>query len=273
MAKMQSLTAKTFEKICFIATDMDGTLTRHGRFTPALLQALTDLTEADITVLIVTGRSAGWVSAIAHYLPVAGAIAENGGALFIPRCDRDTTAPELLVPITDLIQHRQALQTAFQSLQVKFPHLREAADNAYRLTDWTFDVAGFSVVELDWMRDHLAQQGWGFTYSTVQCHIKLAEQEKSAGLQSVLQRHFPQIDRTQLITVGDSPNDESLFNPDLFPVSVGVANIRDYCDRMQYQPHYITTAAEAEGFCELAQYFPSPQKTRDCQKTNPLPKS
>ena len=74
-----------------IATDMDGTLAQQGKFTASLLHALEDLSAADIPVLIVTGRSAGWVSGLATYLPVAGAmapatgkqIAENGG-LFYP---------------------------------------------------------------------------------------------------------------------------------------------------------------------------------------------
>ena len=64
-----------FSDIRLIATDMDGTLTQSGKFTPALLQALTDLTAANIQVIVTTGRSAGWVSGLATYLPVDGAIA------------------------------------------------------------------------------------------------------------------------------------------------------------------------------------------------------
>jgi hydroxymethylpyrimidine pyrophosphatase-like HAD family hydrolase len=71
-------------QVALVATDMDGTLTAHGRFTPQLLQALGSLAAANIPVLIVTGRSAGWVQAIAHYLPIAGAIAENGGVYMAP---------------------------------------------------------------------------------------------------------------------------------------------------------------------------------------------
>lgn len=62
---------------------MDGTLTRLGKFTADLLQVLEDLQAAGISVLIVTGHSAGWVSGLVSYLPVQGAIAENGG-LFSP---------------------------------------------------------------------------------------------------------------------------------------------------------------------------------------------
>jgi hydroxymethylpyrimidine pyrophosphatase-like HAD family hydrolase len=62
------------ENIRLIATDMDGTLTQNGKFTPDLLQILTKLQQANMPVLIVTGRSAGWVQAIKNYLPITGAI-------------------------------------------------------------------------------------------------------------------------------------------------------------------------------------------------------
>jgi ribonuclease HI len=102
------------------------------------------------------------------------------------------------------------------------------------------------------MGDRCGEQGWSFTYSTVQCHIKPLEQEKAAALQQVLRHHFPDLSPDQLVTVGDSPNDESLFDGDRFPLSVGVANVRHYLDRLTHHPHLITPSPEVEGFCELA---------------------
>ena len=62
-------TASTYSyRSCLIATDMDGTLTKNGKFTSQLLNSLECLLEAEIPVLIVTGRSAGWVSAIFSHL-------------------------------------------------------------------------------------------------------------------------------------------------------------------------------------------------------------
>ena len=69
-------------QIKLVATDMDGTLTRQGHFTSDLLQGLEQLQQASIAVVIVTGRSAGWVQGLAHYFPMAGAMAENGGVYF-----------------------------------------------------------------------------------------------------------------------------------------------------------------------------------------------
>jgi hydroxymethylpyrimidine pyrophosphatase-like HAD family hydrolase len=90
---------------------------------------------ANIPVLIVTGRSAGWVSGLVTYLPVVGAIAENGG-LFYPA---DSAKAVALTPIPDLVEHRQQLEVAYQHLKSEFPQIEESTDNRFRVTDWTFD--------------------------------------------------------------------------------------------------------------------------------------
>lgn len=236
--------------IRLVATDMDGTLTKGGKFMSKLLQALEDLAAADIKVLIVTGRSAGWVSGLSSLMPVAGAIAENGGLFYLSGND----TPITLTPIPDLASHRQQLATAFRQLQTKFPHIQESADNRFRITDWTFDVAALTPKELETL-SHLCQEiGWGFTYSNVQCHIKPQGQDKAVGLLQVLRQYFPQYSLDQVVTVGDSPNDESLFDRRYFPVSVGVANVLHYANQLQHQPAYITNAAEGDGFCELSRF-------------------
>ncbi|MGK7926186.1 MAG: HAD family hydrolase [Spirulina sp.] len=240
--------AQFFQEIRLIATDRDGTLTREEKLTPALFQALERLAEAGIEVLVTTGRSAGWVQGVKHYFPVVGAIAENGGVFYSH--DRDT--PQMLTPLPDISQHRQKLASTFRQLQEKFPQLQEAEDNRFRLTDWTFSVEGLSDRDLQNMAHFCKIEGWGFTYSTVQCHIKPLAQDKATGLQVVLDRYFPHLTPQQLVTVGDSPNDESLFDRDRFPHSVGVANVLKYRDRLIHCPAYVTTLPECEGFCELA---------------------
>jgi HAD superfamily hydrolase (TIGR01484 family) len=247
----QAITDNCFKKLRLIATDMDGTLTQRGKFTTSLLQAFEDLIAANIPVLIVTGRSAGWVSGLVTYLPVAGAIAENGG-LFYPA---DSAKPVALTPIPNLVEHRQQLEVAYQHLKSEFPQIEESTDNRFRFTDWTFDNQNLTVSQLSRLNALCSSLGWGFTYSSVQCHIKPASQDKARGLMQVLQDYFSQYAPEEVLTVGDSPNDASLFNPQLFPLSVGVANVLDYASELIYQPAYVTTAVEGEGFCELARYL------------------
>lgn len=232
-----------------VATDMDGTLTIEEKFTPKVLQALADLGQAGFTVLIVTGRSAGWVNGLVHYLPVKGAIAENGGLFYSP----EQAAPMMLSDIDNVPQHRQELLVQFQRLQQRYPQLTPSSDNPFRLTDWTFDVAGLTATDLDWLAACCQDHSWGFTYSTVQCHIKPPHQDKAPGLHQVIQGQFPGLTPPQVITVGDSPNDESLFDPQQFPRSVGVANIAAYLDRLAHRPVLLTSEAGGVGFCQLAQ--------------------
>ncbi len=248
---LKQLSEDSFRNICLIATDMDGTLTTRGKFSASLLKALEDLAAVGIKVLIVTGRSAGWMSGLSNLLPIVGAIAENGG-LFYPS---GNDQPVTLTAIPDLEAHRRNLSVAFKELKTKFPQIQESADNRFRVTDWTFDVADLSPEELEILSSLCQEMGWGFTYSNVQCHIKPQGQDKAVGLLQVLREYLPEFSSEQVLTVGDSPNDESLFNQDHFSISVGVANVLKYVNQLQHQPTYMTTAAEGEGFCELCRYI------------------
>jgi len=238
--------------ICLVAADMDGTLTQQGKFTASLLQALENLANAGIEVLIVTGRSAGWVSGLAAYLPIRGAIAENGG-LFYPGTGEVGAS---LTSLSEPVAHHQKLAQMFRQLQAQFPHIKESSDNQFRVTDWTFDNQDLSLIEIQQMATLCAQHGWGFTYSAIQCHIKPPQQNKGAGLLTTLSTiESLQYHSKQILTVGDSPNDQDLFNPEVFPHSVGVANALAYRAEMTYRPAYVTAAAEGAGFCELVSYL------------------
>jgi len=236
-------------QIRLVATDMDGTLTAEGEFTPALLQAFASLRQCGIDVMIVTGRSAGWVSGLVNYLPVVGAIAENGG-IYI---DKNSPEPVVLPDIPRMSQHRDRLSMVFRKLQSRYPQLRPSVDNPYRLTDWTFDIDGLSEEDIAWLQDACQAQKMGFTYSNVQCHIQVLRQNKAAGLTRVLKQKFELLNAQSIVTVGDSPNDESLFDTERFPNSVGVANVAHYLPRLAHVPAYITSEPEVKGFVELTQ--------------------
>jgi len=246
---LQESSSTEFAQVRLVATDVDGTLTDRGQFTPALLRSLTALADAGIATLIVTGRSAGWVQGIVAYLPVVGAIAENGG-VYIPKT---TWEPVSLVDLPDIPEHRQQLASGFAKLQTTFPDLHPSADNRFRLTDWTFDIGDLASGELTAIAQTCEDAGWGFTYSTVQCHIRPAAQDKGVGLQRVIQQFFSELLPSEVVTVGDSPNDEGLFDASLFLLSVGVANVRHYCDRLHHLPRFITQNAEVRGFQELVE--------------------
>ena len=57
-------------------------------------------------------------------------------------------------------------------------------------------------------------------------------------------------DKESCVFVGDSPNDAPMF--DYFIHSVGVANLRQFVDRLGTLPAYITEQEGGAGFSELA---------------------
>ncbi len=234
--------------IRLVATDMDGTLTQAGKFASRLMVRLEALQTQNIPVVIVTGRSAGWVSALMEYLPIMGAIAENGGYLF--------TAQHLEgIPLINLDrQLRSKLQKVFQHLQHPYPSISPSADNPFRITDWTFDRGTLSSEALTDMQQRCQDLGWGFTYSSIQCHIKLPQQSKQVGLLRALAEHFEgNIQAHQLLTIGDSPNDAELLDQSVFPYSVGVANLEPYVSTMSSQPYWISSKPELAGFLEITE--------------------
>ena len=245
---LSPLNQSTLSNIRLIASDVDGTLTHNGKFSTNFISTLLDLQSAGIKVLLVTGRSAGWVSALVNYLPVAGAIAENGGLFLQPNGQQD-----LLSSIPNISRHRILLENTFHQIKQLFPNLQTSTDNHFRITDWTFDVNDLSANDIQAISSQCQQMGWSFTYSNVQCHIKPPHQDKATGLDAVLNNHFPELNSQQVLTIGDSPNDEAMFNPAKFPISVGVANVRHYQDKMLHLPKYMTHASEFAGFQELAQ--------------------
>jgi HAD superfamily hydrolase (TIGR01484 family) len=237
---------KRLTDIQLIATDIDGTLTRAGKFTSELLESIDLLHTNGIKLLLVTGRSAGWVSAVNNYLPVVGSIAENGGVYFNTDGEFD-----FLTRIDRIEEHRQQLANRFWELQEAYPQIQESVDNQFRITDWTFDIGGLTELELNQIANQCQLWGYSFTFSTIQCHIKPQRQEKGDAILQVLKQYFPELEPKQIITVGDSPNDASMFDRTLFPHSVGVANIQHYTSQMAHQPQYITKSPEIAGFCEL----------------------
>lgn len=248
LAPLSHLDTQTCQNLQLIASDLDGTLTLNGQFAAAFIATLAQLARVGLPLVIVTGRSAGWVQGLAQYLPVAGAIAENGGLGFFP----PDYAAQFLVDLPNIAAHRKALASCFEQLQADWPQLVESSDNRFRLTDWTFEVAGLEPGEIEAIAQRCTTQGWGFTYSTVQCHIRPQGQDKGIALQQVMAARYPELGNHQVVTLGDSPNDAGLFDPARFPCSVGVANLRHYAEQLPHCPAYITEQEAFLGFQELA---------------------
>ena len=65
-------------------------------------------------------------------------------------------------------------------------------------------------------------------------------------------------EKTEVLFIGDSPNDCPMFQA--FPISVGVANVLDFKTQLDPAPAWITEKKGGYGFSEMADYLISQQR-------------
>src|SRR3979490_2820427 len=69
---------ETLAAIEGVLTDLDETVSSHGRLSAEAYGALEALKKAGLRVIPVTGRPAGWCDHIARFWPVDAVVGENG---------------------------------------------------------------------------------------------------------------------------------------------------------------------------------------------------
>ena len=82
MLPLTAAPRETLAEIAAVLTDIDDTLTLHGRLPAEAFAALEQLQRAGIKVIPITGRPAGWCDHIARQWPVDGVVGENGAFYF-----------------------------------------------------------------------------------------------------------------------------------------------------------------------------------------------
>lgn len=236
-----------------VFTDLDGTLTTAGLLLPSTFQALWSLRRADVAVVVVTGRPAGWADALARTWPVRAVVAENGGVTFLPRADGGlrrvyAVSPRKLPPL------RRRMVAAAAQVGRACPGARLSSDAPYTQVnlamDWNEDVHLKESVART-MEGLLRDQGYNAVRSSVHVNFWPGRFDKLTACRRVVRELFGrQRDLTPYLYVGDALNDAPMFAG--FPRSVGVANVRAVWDELPTKPAHVTRAAEGRGFEEVA---------------------
>lgn len=240
-----------------ILTDIDDTLTLHGRLPAVAYQALEDLRRAGLKVIPITGRPAGWCDHIARMWPVDGVVGENGAFYF--RYDDRTRKMQRVYgqPAAE----RQANNARLAKLGVRilgeFPGTAIASDQAYReidiAIDFCEDVPALPLATAERIRQAFEAEGAVAKVSSIHVNAWFGHHDKLTMTRRMLKECFAidtEREKQHIVYAGDSPNDAPMFA--FFPNSVGVANVLSYKDIMAHLPRYVTGAEGGEGFAELA---------------------
>ncbi|MCK0752112.1 HAD-IIB family hydrolase [Chromohalobacter japonicus] len=254
---LQCAPRETLAGVSVVLTDVDDTLTRHGRLASTTLAALERLDAAGITVIPVTGGCAGWCDHLVRAWPVAAVIGESGAFRF-----RRTQSGGLDIhsvrPLTALHEEQHQLLAIAEQAMRAVPGSRLAADQRYRLADVAVDH-GQDVAPLD--DDAIARliaafhdAGASARASSIHVNAWFGDHDKATMADWVLEHDLglrPEEHRDRVLFIGDAPNDASLFQR--HPLSVGVANLVTRLDQLPRPPRWLCNASHGDGFVEMAE--------------------
>ncbi len=239
-------------------TDIDDTLTRDGAIEAQALQSLQSLHDAGLPVVAVTGRPLGWSKPFALSWPVAAIVAENGAVAL----RRDATSAQGLridfaQDAVTLALNSQRLKQAAARILHELPQARLATDSAGRVTDIAIDHSEHAVLsppEIQQVVRLMQADGLHATVSSIHINGWFGEHSKWTGAQWMARELFgidlaAEVERW--LFVGDSTNDQAMF--ECFPLSVGVANLMRFADRLRVWPAWITAGERGSGVAEVAQ--------------------
>ena len=236
-----------------VFTDVDGTLTTGGLLEASTLAAIEGLVSAGVKVVLVSGRSAGWGEAWARQLPVSGVIVENGGLWFVWRKKRLTRV--YAERSGERQRNRSALHRHVAAALLHVRGARLSSDSAYTEVDLAIDYAEDAALgpkAAERLEAFLRKRGVNAVRSSVHVNCWLGKFDKATAVQSFLKREWGAKVDARYVYAGDSLNDAPMFAA--FPLSVGVANVRDVEDVIETRPRFVTKAREGGGFEELVQW-------------------
>jgi hypothetical protein len=243
-----------------VLTDIDDTLTSEGRLTAAAYAALEDLHAAGFKVVPVTGRPAGWCDLVARFWPVDGVVGENGAFFFRYDHAARTMRRHFWASEGERAENRARLDALAREILTRVPGAALSADQPYRAADIAIDVcedvAPLPADAVDEILRLCEAAGATAKLSSIHVNAWFGAYDKLAMARAFLTDDLgiaPDAQGETVLFVGDSPNDEPMFQA--FPLSVGVANIRRAGERLKHLPAYVTRAEAGAGFVELARHL------------------
>jgi HAD superfamily hydrolase (TIGR01484 family) len=241
-----------------VLADIDDTLTTDGRLTAEAYAALERLYASGLIVVPITGRPAGWCDHIARMWPVSGVVGENGA--FWMRYDSASgkLVKRFLASDVERGANRARLARIGQEILAAIPGAALASDQPYRETDLAIDfredVAPLPREQVDRIVAMMEAAGLTAKVSSIHVNGWFGRYDKLEMTTRFLDEAFGidlHAQKDGFVFVGDSPNDAPMFA--YFPLSVGVANVRQLADRIATLPGYVTNADAGAGFVELAE--------------------
>ena len=244
--------------ITYLLTDIDDTITNEGKIPACAFQAIEDLDNAGIKVIPITGRPSGWCDHIARMWPVKAVVGENGAFYFVYDDHKKKMIRRYFKTAQERRQDKKKLEVIKQEILKSIPGCVVSADQPYReadlAIDFAEDVPPLSQEKIDRIVTLFEQNGATAKVSSIHVNGWFGSYDK-LSMTKILFREVLKTDldsiKKNIIFIGDSPNDEPMF--EYFPNAVGVANVLEFKDRLSFKPAWITEGKGGIGFAQMAE--------------------
>jgi len=249
-------------RVSTVFTDIDDTLTTAGKLGAQAYTALEALQRAGLRVIPVTGRPAGWCDHIARMWPVDGVIGENGAFYMWHDQDSGKLRTRHLLDPAGRADNAARMAQVRQRILREVPGCALASDQFCRqydlAIDFCEDVPALAPDQIDRIVQIMEQAGMTARISSIHVNGWFGDYDKLSMAKLMMQERYgidldDAAQRSRCVFAGDSPNDAPMFA--YFPLSVGVANVFNFFERLPHPPHFITRQACGAGFAELAQHL------------------
>lgn len=257
MRPITEFSSEEYRRIRGVFFDIDDTLTTAGKLTAEAYLALERLSQAGLLCVPITGRPAGWCDHMARMWPVDAVVGENGAFYFRYLTDQRKMIRRFFVAAEQRAQHRRALNRLRDRILSDVPGAAVSADQGYREADLAIDfcedVPRLPPREIERIVAAFRSEGATAKISSIHVNGWFGDYDKLTMTRILLSEAFGvnlDAEKHLYVFVGDSPNDAPMFA--YFPHAVGVANIRDFEDRLDSPPAYVTRQDAGAGFAELA---------------------
>ena len=258
------------------AFDLDDTLTEDGSLPAKIVETLEYLQKSGHYTIIVSGRPASWGLPFAKLLPLDAVIVENGSTIFYWPNGKGSkklhTEPKALFwspkgyvsteefmtsPAKSMSEDKKYI--VVQEIREKFPRVKLASDQLFRLYDLAVDFAEaidppLSIDEAVEIKDIFETHGATAKVSSIHVNGWWGDFDKSSGVQELFENVEWSMGFDKMIYFGDSPNDAPLFT--FSPMSVGVSNLNDFqSDTSWTRPKFITANKSSSGVIEAVSHY------------------
>ena len=256
MKPIEKMPAAVKKAIRYVLADIDDTLTLDGRLPAVVFAAMEDLKKADIDMIPITGRPAGWCDHIARMWPVDGVVGENGAFYFYYDDRQRKMRRRYFISEKQRSADRKKLEKLKWEILDKIPGCRVSADQHYReadlAIDYCEDVPLLPMEDIDRIVRLFEEAGARAKISSIHVNGWFGEYDKLGMTRLLFDEVFKEdleAVKENVIFIGDSPNDVPMFQ--FFPHSVGVANVLEFENKISHKPAWVTRQEGGYGFAEM----------------------